>query len=143
MNKETQIYIDNIKHSIEDIKNKQQLPKWQIDFEKYGGRVEYERIKTMFWDKASDFINYERDREIVDLYNSGMTQSKIADLYCLCQSSIVHITNKFNKDTNYRQYTLNNFPYIDCMKRDITLMQQFRKDLNVQLDIPKKYDIYR
>lgn len=51
MNTNTQNYIDEIKNNIEEIKNKQQLPKWQIDFDKYGGRVAYETFKHFYWDR--------------------------------------------------------------------------------------------
>ncbi len=96
MNKETQTYIDNIRHSIEDIKNKHAEPKWQIDFEKYGGRLAYEIIKNLYWER------YERRN-----------------------SNNFDLQNEFLTPDVYR------------------LMRQFRKDINVQLDIPKKYDIYK
>ena len=57
MNKETQNYIEGIKHNIEEIRNKQVLPKWQIDFEKYGGRVAYEEIKKIYWELADDYLH--------------------------------------------------------------------------------------
>ena len=91
MQVETQYYIDGIKHNISEIKNKQALPKWQIDFEKYGGRVAYETFKHFYWKRFDmGFKN-----------NDGLSPN-------------VH-----------------------------KLMEQFRKDLHVKLDIPKKYDIYR
>lgn len=96
MNKETQTYIENIRHSIEEIKNKKTEPKWQIDFEKYGGRMAYEVIKNMYWERFD-----RRNSTNFDLKN-------------------------------------------ECLTKDIyDLMVMFRKDLNKQLDIPKKYDKYR
>ena len=92
----TEIYIKNIKDNIDDIRNKQALPKWQIDFEKYGGRMAYEVIKNMYWERFD-----RRNSTNFDLKN-------------------------------------------ECLTKDIyDLMVMFRKDINIQLDIPKKYEIYR
>lgn len=101
MQVETQHYIDGIKAAIyqiastdkriRDAELKDRLPKWQIDFDKYGGRVAYETFKQFYWKRFDmGFKN-----------NDGLSPD-------------VH-----------------------------KLMEQFRKDLHVKLDIPKKYDIYR
>lgn len=89
MQVDTQHYIDGIKHNIEEIKNKQVLPKWQIDFEKYGGRAEYERIKILYWERFDN-----RDSVDFELKNEALVPV------------------------------------------DFKLMKQFRKDINVKLDIP-------
>ena len=88
---ETENYINRIRSNVEDIRNKVQLPKWQIDFEKYGGRTSYETFKHFYWKRFD--IGYKN--------NDGLSPD-------------VH-----------------------------KLMEEFKKDLHVKLDIPKKYDIYR
>jgi hypothetical protein len=91
MQVETERYLTKIRDSVEEIRNKEQLPKWQIDFEKYGGRLAYETFKHFYW-KRFDMGFKNNDGLSPDVYK---------------------------------------------------LMEQFRKDLHVKLDIPKKYDIYR
>lgn len=96
MQVETERYITKIREGVEEIINKEQLPKWQIDFEKYGGRAMYEVIKGMYWERF-----------------------------------------ELRKSTKFE---LKN----ECLTPDIyDLMVMFRSDINKQLDIPKKYDIYR
>ncbi len=51
MQVETERYLTKIREGVEEIRNKEQLPKWQIDFEKYGGRAMYEVIKGMYWER--------------------------------------------------------------------------------------------
>lgn len=83
MQVETEIYVKNIRDSVEEIKNKQKLPKWQIDFEKYGGRIFYEVIKNMYWERFN-----RRNSVNFDLKNECLTQ----DIYDLMV--------EFRKDIN-------------------------------------------
>ena len=93
----TEIYIKGIHQGVDwiikqnKVKPVVELPKWQIDFEKYGGRVAYETFKQFYWKR----------------YDMGFKNN-------------------------------------DGLSPDVhKLMEQFRKDLHVKLDMPKKYDIYR
>lgn len=101
----TEIYIKGIHQGIDwiikqnKVKPVVELPKWQIDFEKYGGRVMYEIIKTLYWDTID-----------------SLQSEKI---------------NAADYPMSYQEDNINK------------LLKEFRKDINVQLDIPKKYDIYR
>ncbi len=91
----TEIYIKGIHQGIDwiikqnKVKPVVELPKWQIDFEKYGGRAMYEVIKGMYWDRLGDKLNF------------NLEDGTLApDMY--------------------------------------KLMVQLRKDINVQLDIPRE-----
>ena len=57
MQVETERYIKGIHQGVDwiikqnKVKPVVELPKWQIDFEKYGGRAMYEVIKGMYWER--------------------------------------------------------------------------------------------
>ena len=51
----TEIYVNNIREGVDWIKKHNKVtvviesPKWQIDFDRYGGRVAYETCKHFYW----------------------------------------------------------------------------------------------
>lgn len=133
MQVETEIYTNKIREGVEEIRNKEQLPKWQIDFEKYGGRGEYERIKTLYWDISCYYL--DRDEKIREQRLFGKTFEEIAEDFNLSRQRVSEIC----LTTGIMDY----FTLITDNDEDSEMLSQFRKDLHVKLDIPKKYDIYR
>lgn len=83
MNKETKQYVDGIRGVISSMKTIEELPKWQINFEKYGGRMAYEVIKNMYWERFD-----RRNSMNFDLKNECLTK----DIYDLMV--------EFRKDIN-------------------------------------------
>lgn len=87
MNTGTTAYIKQVRDSIEAIR-KYNLPMWQIDYEKYGGFANYQKIKNMYWGISSYYIDVEGKYDAVTFPLTGY------------DDDITKLLKEFRKDIN-------------------------------------------